>query len=108
MSTEKYPQIVDFDAADLIGGIINDGKKPGEEVGLGVQIEGAFVPYKYMRRTIQTLCVPVYSIIKAIGNPTIHYFRYVHNSFYIKISKLIIIKILRARANFFVTKFKTG
>jgi hypothetical protein len=29
LSTKTTPEVVDFDAAGLIGGIINGGKKPG-------------------------------------------------------------------------------
>ena len=31
---------------------------------------------KYTRRTIKAQCFPLYSILKALGNPTVHYLRY--------------------------------
>ena len=37
-------------------------------------IPGAFDKFPYKRRTIKSLCFPLYSILTAVGNPTVHYF----------------------------------
>ena len=77
---------MDFDASGMLGGIIHEGKKPGsDEVkgdkitkfkGMSFKIPGAQDKFPYKRRTIKTQCFPLYSILKALGNPTVHYFRY--------------------------------
>ena len=83
LSTQNQSEIVDFDASGLLGGIIHQGKKPGvdqvsgdviKSFGGSVVIPGAQDLFPYQRRTIQTQCFPLYSILKAIGNPTVHYF----------------------------------
>jgi len=62
-STKKRPEIVKFDAAGAIGGIINENNehRPGD--GLG----------KNFRQELTMQCVPFYSVIKALGNPTIDF-----------------------------------
>ena len=40
----------------------------------GIVIPGAQDRFPFKRRTIKTLCFPLYSILIAIGNPTVHYF----------------------------------
>ena len=88
LSTKTTPEIVSFDAAGLLGGIIHEGKKPG---GLELQADEVsakqFGPNilaltdqfllgdEFERKTITSICFPLYSIILALGNPTIHYFR---------------------------------
>ena len=83
LSTQNQSEIVDFDASGLLGGIIHQGKKPGvdqvsgdviKSFGGSVVIPGAQDLFPYQRRTIQTQCFPLYSILKAVGNPTVHYF----------------------------------
>ena len=61
LSMETTPQIVTFDAADQVGGIVNTetGEKPGV----------AFVE----REDITIQCVPLYSVIQALGNPRIDF-----------------------------------
>ena len=87
LSTQNQSEIVDFDASGLLGGIIHQGKKSGTDQvsgdvvsGLGqdvfgfIEIPGAQDRFPYQRRTIRTQCFPLYSILKAVGNPTVHYF----------------------------------
>ncbi|XP_040581290.1 protein Star [Lepeophtheirus salmonis] len=63
ISTKKTPQIVEFDASGLFGGIIGSKDRlPGND----------FDPTVYRRR-IRVQCFPLYSIIMALGNPAIHY-----------------------------------
>ena len=86
LSTQNTPQIVNFDAAGLIGGIIHDGKRPAgpednkmsENIqmgGMNFVLEGAYRGFDYERRDVKVLCFPFYSILMALGNPTVHYFR---------------------------------
>ena len=84
LSTSDKSEIVEFDASGLLGGIIHEGKKPGRDeanertfVGGGLlkPIDGLEDRFKFKRRTIQTQCFPLFSILQAIGNPTVHYFR---------------------------------
>jgi hypothetical protein len=83
LSTKTTPEIVDFDASGLLGGIINQGKRPGEDEASETNtIPGLFIPeahdlHPYKRRTIKMQCYPLYSILMALGNPTVHYFRYI-------------------------------
>ena len=71
---------MDFDASGLLGGIIHNGKKPGVDpvwscIG-HFCIKGAKGHHPtYHRQTIKVQCFPLYSVIKALGNPTIHYLR---------------------------------
>ena len=74
LSTKSTPEIVDFDASGLYGGIINEGQKPGiDPKRFGFRIRKN-LPYE--RRTIKVQCFPLYSILMALGNPTVHYLRY--------------------------------
>ena len=75
LSTNSTPEIVDFDVSGLFGGIIHDGQKPGADP---TKLRGFRVGQKpdYERRTIKVQCFPLFSIIKALGNPTVHYLRY--------------------------------
>ena len=68
LSTKRHPEIVDFDAAGVVGGIIYNGRKPG-------RIKCRDCP-NFERQTIKTICFPLYSILMALGNPTVHYLRY--------------------------------
>ena len=43
----------------------------------GLIIHGAEPCDNYKRRTIKLQCFPLYSILKALGNPTVHYLRYI-------------------------------
>ena len=79
------PEIVDFDASGLLGGIIYKNRKPGLDPEAGMGIPGLHIPdhiqditnyRKYTRRTIKAQCFPLYSILNALGNPTVHYLRY--------------------------------
>ena len=64
-SMRTHPEIVTFDAADQIGGIVNEetGSKPGD----GLTLEGA-------REEIRLQCVPLYSVLQALGNPRVDFF----------------------------------
>ena len=73
LSTNSTPEIVDFDASGLYGGIIYEGQKPGyDPIISGYRLRKN---QPYQRRTIKLQCFPLYSILKALGNPTVHYFR---------------------------------
>jgi len=81
LSTEKEVQNVDFDATGAYGGIMNgEDLKPGsaadEAVKHNKEINPDFVPRygAYVRRTLQMQCLPLTSIIEALGNPVIDYF----------------------------------
>merc|ERR1712183_923284 len=83
MGTKSTPEIVNFDASGLLGGIIYKGQKPGvymKEPGSdpdpGLGIPGLSIPegfWNYKRRTIKLQCFPLYSVLKALVNPTVHY-----------------------------------
>ena len=78
-----------FDAAGLLGGIIHEGIKPGgpelqadkvaeKRFGSNIALPQVhFLGDEYERKTVTSICFPLYSIILALalGNPTIHYFR---------------------------------
>ena len=77
---------MNFDVAGLLGGIIHEDRKPGgadvtiEDAAkrLGVGIQGnnlGFLGDEFERKTVKSLCFPLYSILLALGNPTVHYFR---------------------------------
>ena len=80
MSTKTTPEIVDFDAAGLVGGIINEGHKPGG-ISIYDEIENKTIwisPKTILieeleRKTIQITCFPLYSLLLALGNPIVHY-----------------------------------
>ena len=57
LSTKPHPETIEFDAAGLIGGIINQNieKKPGDG--------GGFKD----RETLKMQCVPLYSVLLALG-----------------------------------------
>ena len=74
LSTNLTPEIVDFDASGLYGGIIYKGQKPGYDPAISGYRLRKNQPYQ--RRTIKLQCFPLYSVLKALGNPTVHYFRY--------------------------------
>ena len=86
LSTKTTPEIVNFDVAGLLGGIIHEDRKPGGKditienavKRLGVDIQGddlGFLGGEFERKTVKSLCFPLYSILLALGNPTVHYFR---------------------------------
>ena len=87
LSTKTTPEIVNFDVAGLLGGIIHEDRKPGgadftketAAESLGVGIKGnthlGFLGDEFERKTVKSLCFPIYSILLALGNPTVHYFR---------------------------------
>ena len=66
LSTKPHPEFVEFDVSSTLGGIIYNGIRPGKD-------ECGWCP-PFRRRTIKTQCFPLYSILQAIGNPTVHYF----------------------------------
>ena len=78
---------MDFDASGLYGGIINEGQKPGiDPKRFGFRLRKN-LPYE--RRTLKVQCFPLYSILMALGNPTVHYLRYTYIfniNFHFKIS----------------------
>ena len=74
LSTNSTSETVDFDASGLFGGIIHEGQKPGSDP---TKLIGYRIGQKpdYVRRTIKMQCFPLYSVLQALGNPTVHYFR---------------------------------
>lgn len=77
-STEKEVVSVEFDAAGAVGGIINGHRKPGEENSNWVEHikrtnKNHVFKHPYDRRTLKLECLPLTSIIMALGNPTIDY-----------------------------------
>ncbi len=74
LSTNSTPGIVDFDVSGLFGEIIHEGQKPGFDP---TKFPWYHIgdPPEYERRTIQVQCFPLVSILKALGNPTVHYLR---------------------------------
>ena len=81
LSTKKEVHRVDFDATGAYGGIMNgDQLRPGNRADQAVQQklekDPNFVPKygKYVRRTLEMQCLPLTSIIEALGNPVIDYF----------------------------------
>ena len=57
LSTQIHPEIVDFDSAGMIGGIINQENqenKPGDLCG-------------FDRETLKIQCFPLYSVLLALG-----------------------------------------
>lgn len=79
-STKTKPEIVKFDAMGLFGGIENGGVKPGDITTGGLKEEAITKdkssPYytPYPRKTLHLQCFPVYSVLLALGNPTVDYF----------------------------------
>ena len=67
LSTKTTPEVVKFDAAGLIGGIIHKGREPGGFVPDNVKLP-------YDRRTIEMQCFPLYTVLMALGNPTVDLF----------------------------------
>ena len=79
LSTKKEVETVQFDASGPYGGIMNgENLKPGEAASREIALKNAKNPGKkqsqYFRRTLQMQCLPLTSIILALGNPTIDYF----------------------------------
>ena len=74
LSPAKTPIVVDFDAMAEYGGIINnvDGVKkiPGN---INTNYTSAYLGPSW-RKTIKVQCFPLYSVLKALGIPTVHYF----------------------------------
>ncbi len=70
--------MIEFDAAGIVGGIINGKFKPAdvyEERKEALERDPGYKSlYTWERRTIRMQCFPVYSILMAIGNPVVDYF----------------------------------
>ncbi len=72
LATGRTPQTVEFDASSAWGGIINEGRiLPGN---IDWPEDKVNLPRKYNRRTITVQCFPLYSVLMAMGNPTVDYF----------------------------------
>ena len=76
LSTEKKVTEVDFDAAGLVGGIINGQFKPAEDTVQYKLEKRKFDPnfkfqFEFERRTLRLECLPLTSLILAMGNPTV-------------------------------------
>ena len=77
-STKTRPEVVEFQTAGVFGGIINKGKIKGlyehswEEPEIIKKYSGVQVENRW--RTIRIQCFPLYTVLLALGNPTVHYF----------------------------------
>ena len=72
-SRRTEPEVVDFDAANIFGGIIVKGRpKPGESIPITDRDRIQKIVEK-TRRTIRMQCFPLTSIVYALGNPKIDY-----------------------------------
>ena len=76
-STKDRVESIDFDAAGAYGGIINGQMKPGElpskEKDYYRKRYNKKYKFNYDRRTLKMHCLPFNSIMRAMGNPVIHY-----------------------------------
>ena len=73
LSRRREPEVVDFDAANIFGGIIVKGRpKPGESIPITDRDRIQKIVEK-TRRTIKMQCFPLTSIVYALGNPKIDY-----------------------------------
>jgi hypothetical protein len=76
-STKKTPEIVQFDAAGLLGGIIHKGREPGGiflDNSVFSHLPEGFANMAGQRRQIRMQCFPLYSVLLALGNPTVDLF----------------------------------
>lgn len=69
-STQKHPIWVNFDMAGLLGGIENGEKKPADDSNT---IDDSEWMEGFTRRTNKMQCMPLFSMLLALDNPTIHY-----------------------------------
>ena len=76
MSTKTTPEVVKFDVAGVYGGIIHKGREPG-----GIKIDPKVfadapetLTKSLNRRTMELQCFPLYSVLMALGNPTMDLF----------------------------------
>jgi hypothetical protein len=47
-----------------------------KRLGVGIQVNDlGWLGDEFERKTVKSLCFPLYSILLALGNPTVHYFR---------------------------------
>jgi hypothetical protein len=73
LSMKQRPDIVHFDAATIFGGIIQEGRpKPGDSLP-STDRERLRELTEKTRRTIKMQCLPLYSMLLALGNPTVDY-----------------------------------
>ena len=76
ISPSKVPVVVDFDAVAEYGGIVNfvNGikKAPGDINNKNISAFFAGIPSWV--RTIKLQCFPLYSVLQALGLPTVDYF----------------------------------
>ena len=68
LSIAKFPKEMIFDSADVFGGVIG-GDLTQEIVALRNSVGGD------MRSFDRVQCLPVYSMLLALGNPVVDYFR---------------------------------
>ena len=70
LSPSSHVEIVNFDVASYLSGIILPGKiKPSLN-----QRDLQEIPINDFEREIPMMCFPFYSVLKALGNPSIDYF----------------------------------
>ena len=60
---------MEFDAADVFGGVIESGLAPGSKL----QENRDNIARVGMRSQYNIQCLPIYSLILAAGNPTVDY-----------------------------------
>jgi len=61
-STERHPMMAKFNENHMLGGIQNGDIKPGMSRD------------SFKENTVDVLCLPVFSLLLALGNPSVHYF----------------------------------
>lgn len=66
LSIHKYPEMMTFDAADVFGGVVADEVKQPKAI-LKMRDK---IPLK-IRKTYQLQCLPLFSILLALGNPEV-------------------------------------
>ena len=69
-STKTKPEVVEFHTAALFGGIINKDKAKEPVYLQHLQYRDMLTKW----RTIKIQCFPLYTVLLAMGNPTVHYF----------------------------------
>ena len=74
LSPAKHPVVVDFDAAAECGGIINyvDGIKKAP-ANINNNYTSSYLGPSW-RKTLKVQCFPLYSVLQALGLPTVNYF----------------------------------
>ncbi len=72
LSSKSRPEVVEFDAASIFGGVIQPGRlRPGDNIPENSRER--FKAVQDERRVIRMQCFPLYSILLAVGETTVDY-----------------------------------